>query len=298
MTTELPDSDLVPPPPFAVVGPILTWSQSELRELPWRETRDPWAVLVSEVMLQQTQVARVIERYGEFLHRFPTPESCAAEPVSEVIKLWDGLGFNRRAVNLWKAAVAVSSDHGGVVPTALADLLSLPGIGPYTARAVQAFAFEADVGVVDTNVGRLLARWTGQALSPRQAQATATALVPSGQGWQWNQALFDFAVAVCTKRAPSCEHCPLAIHCAWGGVGEDPATATAGVSGKQSTFEGSERQVRGRIVAALRDGPATTAELEQFARRHDTSADIDRIVDGLANDGLIERTKNQVRLPE
>lgn len=286
-----------PDPPVAVVAPLLAWSQSHLRELPWRSTRDPWAVLVSEVMLQQTQVSRVIERYAEFLVRFPTAEACAAQPVSEVIKLWDGLGFNRRAVNLWKAAGVISDEHGGVMPSGLAALLALPGVGPYTARAIQAFAFEHDVGVVDTNVGRLLARWTGHRLTTSQAQQMATALVPEGTGWRWNQTLFDFAVAVCTKRTPACDSCPLATACAWRGVGEDPALTSAGVSGKQSVFEGSERQVRGRIVAELRGGPARTEDLYRLGRPQDEPIDIEKIIDGLVVDGLVIRKGTRLALP-
>lgn len=286
-----------PAAPLGVVEPLLRWSETELRDLPWRRTRDPWAVLVSEVMLQQTQVARVIERYGEFLEIFPTPASCSQQPVSGVIKLWDGLGFNRRAVNLWKAAAVIARRQDQAMPTSLVDLLDLPGVGPYTARAIQAFAFEHDVGVVDTNVGRLLARWTGQRLTPSQAQSLATALVPPGQGWRWNQTLFDFAVAVCTKRQPACDGCSIASHCAWRGRGDDPATISAGVSGKQSTFEGSERQVRGRIVAALRQGAIEASELVDLGRPHDGPDDIAGFVDDLVREGLAVRVGTQVTLP-
>lgn len=248
-------------------------------------------------MLQQTQVARVMARYEEFLVRFPTAAACAAQPVSEVIKMWDGLGFNRRAVNLWKAAGVISAEHDGTMPRDLPALLALPGVGAYTARAIQAFAFECDVGVVDTNVGRLLARWTGHPLTTKQAQQMSTALVPTGTGWRWNQTLFDFAVAVCTKRTPACDQCPLAAACAWRGVGEDPAEASAGVSGKQSLFQGSERQVRGRIVAELRKGPASIQDLYRLGRPQDQPADIERIIDGLANDGLVLRTGRRLALP-
>ena len=128
---------------------LLSWAARDGRDLPWRRTRDPWAVLVSELMLQQTQVPRVVSRWPAFLERFPTPGACAAAPAGDVVRAWAGLGYNRRAVNVHRAATAVVERHGGRLPSALADLLALPGIGPYTARAVLAFAFEADVGVLD-----------------------------------------------------------------------------------------------------------------------------------------------------
>ena len=128
---------------------LSAWAEDTRRDLPWRRTRDPWAVLVSELMLQQTQVPRVVPRYREFLDRFPTPAAAAAAPVADVVRAWAGLGYNRRAVNLHRAAVEIVVRHGGVLPAGLAELVALPGVGPYTARAVLAFAFEADVGVVE-----------------------------------------------------------------------------------------------------------------------------------------------------
>jgi len=169
----------------------------------------------------------------------------------------------------------------------LGALLALPGVGPYTARAILVFAFEKDVGVLDTNVGRLLARWSGRTLKPAQAQSIADELVPKGNAWLWNQALFDFAVAVCTKRDPACEACPVSGHgCRWRGQGADPAHASAGVSTRQSPFEGSERQVRGRIVDALRAGPLPLHQVHSLGRAADTPADVDRIVATLVDDGL------------
>ncbi len=283
--------------PTGVIDPLLSWSRTELRHLPWRETRDPWKVLVSEIMLQQTQVARVLDRWPRFLERFPTATDCANGAASDVIELWAGLGYNRRAVNLWRAAVQIRDEHQGQLPTTVEGLRALPGIGPYTARAVAAFAYEQDVGVVDTNVGRLLARWTGETLAPKPAQALADALVPSGQGWRWNQTLFDFAVAVCTKKQPACAACPLRTACAWAGVGDDPAAGSAGVSTGQSPFEGSDRQVRGRITDALRQGPMELADVERFARPDDTPASLRQIVTGLIDDGLAELQDSTLRLP-
>ncbi len=286
-----------PAVPFAVVHPLLAWSETELRDLPWRQTRDPWKILVSEIMLQQTQVSRVIDRWHEFLDRFPTATACADAPTSAVIELWAGLGYNRRAVNLWRAAVEVRDLHAGALPTTVEGLQSLPGVGPYTARAVAAFAYELDVGVVDTNVGRLLARWTGEQLNAKQAQALADALVPTGNGWRWNQSLFDFAVAVCAKKTPDCANCPLRSACAWSGRGEDPAAGSAGVSGGQGRFQGSDRQVRGRITDAMRTGPILTADLASFGRPDDTEATLRAIVDGLVADGLAVEDAGTLRLP-
>jgi A/G-specific adenine glycosylase len=155
---------------------LLAWGEGHLRDLPWRATRDPWAVLVSEVMAQQTGVDRVVPYWHAFLARFPTPGDCAAAPVGEVVRLWSGLGYNRRAVNLHGCARAVVERHAGTLPDRLDHLLALPGVGPYTARAVLAFAYERPVGVVDTNVGRVLARWAGRALRPAEAQSLADAL--------------------------------------------------------------------------------------------------------------------------
>jgi len=283
--------------PHGVVVGLRGWAATELRDLPWRHSRDPWHVLVSEVMLQQTQVARVLDRYRAFLDRFPTARSCAAAPTSAVIELWAGLGYNRRAVNLWRAASVVTEQHDGKMPATLAELLALPGVGPYTARAILAFAFEQDVGVVDTNVGRLLARWTGESLSAKQAQQIADELVPDGQGWLWNQTLFDFAVAVCRKRDPRCVECPVFDECEWAGSGDDPAVSSAGVSIAQSRFHGSERQVRGRLVDALRSGPVPVAELSRFGRDCDDSETLQRIADGLVRDGLALRSGAHLRLP-
>ncbi|MEY2583375.1 MAG: A/G-specific adenine glycosylase, partial [Ilumatobacteraceae bacterium] len=150
---------------------MLTWGLPRLRDLPWRRTRDPWAVLVSEVMLQQTQVSRAIPKWQEFMERFGSPSACAAAAVGDVLRLWQGLGYPRRAKNLHAAAVRIT--ELGAFPCTLADLLQLPGVGQYTARAVLVFAFEQDAAVVDTNIARVLARVAGARLTARQAQEAA-----------------------------------------------------------------------------------------------------------------------------
>ncbi|MDQ4096894.1 MAG: A/G-specific adenine glycosylase, partial [Actinomycetota bacterium] len=202
--------------------------------LPWRRTRDPWAVLVSEVMLQQTQVRRVVPVFTRFMERFPTATHCAEAPVGEEVRAWGGLGYNRRAVNLHRSASAMVTRHGGRVPSDLTGLLALPGVGPYTARAVLAFAYEDDVGVLDTNSSRVLARAVASGpLGRRAAQRLADALVPAGRSWEWNSALLDLGATVCTASAPRCTDCPVAeaAACGWRGVGRpgpDPAARTGG----------------------------------------------------------------------
>jgi len=261
---------LSPGSPAGLPAPaeLLAWSEGCRRDLPWRATRDPWAVLVSETMLQQTQVARVVASYERFLARWADPAACAAAPVGEVVTLWAGLGYNRRAVNLHRTATLVVARHGGRLPDDLDALLALPGIGPYTARALLAFAWERDVGVVDTNAARVLARVGGSSLTAGQVQSRADAAVPAGRGWAWNQAMLDLGATVCTSRSPRCDDCPLAAGCAWRAGGcrpPDPARGSAGTSTGQSRFEGSDRQGRGRLVAALRNG-ATLAPGEVAAR--------------------------------
>ncbi|MDH4169602.1 MAG: A/G-specific adenine glycosylase [Acidimicrobiia bacterium] len=266
---------------------VLAWGRSTRRDLPWRRTRDPWAVLVSELMLQQTQVSRVVPRYEVFLRRFPTATACAAAGQAEVVRLWDGLGYNRRARHLHQAAATICDRHRGEVPERLEDLLALPGVGPYTARAVLVFAFERDVGAVDTNVARLLARWQGRTLSRHEVQAAADATVPPGQAWEWTQALFDLGATVCTKRSPSCGRCPVRPDCAWAGVGADPAKGSAGVGGSQSRFDGSDRQGRGRLIAALRRGPVASADLAATAGWTDDDARAARVMAALVHEGLV-----------
>lgn len=280
---------------------LLAWSETTRRDLPWRRTRDPWAVLVSEAMLQQTQVSRVVPRYDGFLDAFPTPRACADAPVGEVIRLWEGLGYNRRAVHLHAAARAVVERHGGDVPGDLDALLDLPGVGPYTARAVLAFAFERDHGVLDTNAARVLARAAaGRAMTRTEAQTLADDLVPAGRGWAWNQAVLDLGATVCTKRSPGCSRCPVRRDCRWALAGwpsPDPVDGTAGASGRQSTFNGSDRQGRGRLVDALRGGPIALERIPDAAGWPDQPERAGRVADDLVREGLAEVVDGTLTLP-
>ena len=277
------------------------WAEGAHRDLPWRRTRDPWAVLVSEIMLQQTQVARVVPRYRAFLARFPTPPEAAAAPVSEVVRAWAGLGYNRRAVSLHRAACQIVDRHRGAVPDTLAELVALPGVGPYTARAVLAFAFEADVGVVEVNSARLLARAVaGRPLGGQEAQALADGLVPRGEGWAWNQAVLDLGATVCTKTAPRCPSCPLRACCAWaatGCVGPDPAAGSAGCGRPQRPFAGSEREGRGRLVDALRLAPVPLHAVADAAGWPGQPERARRAAAGLVADGLAVVDGGALRLP-
>lgn len=271
-------------------GALLEWFGSRQRDLPWRRTRDPWAVLVSELMLQQTQVARVIPKYEAFIDEWPTAAMCAAAPLADIVTAWAGLGYNRRAVNLHRCAQVVVAEHGGRLPDDLDALLALPGIGPYTARAVLAFAFESDeVGVLDTNAARVLARWEGRTWRRSAAQRLADEAVAPSAGWAWNQAMLDLGATRCRPRSPRCDECPVSPWCAWFQAGNpepDPAVGSAGVSGGQSVFVGSDRQGRGRLVDALRTGPVSAADLAAVMGWPGDPDRADRVAATVVADGL------------
>ena len=276
----------------------MVWGAEHLRDLPWRRTRNPWFVLVAEVMLQQTQIDRVLSKWPAFLEEFPTATSCALAPTSEVVKQWEGMGFNRRAVLLHQAAKSIKDNHGGEVPLEIDELLLLPGVGPYTARAILAFAYEQDSAVVDTNVGRVLARWTGHRLKPAEAQELADRSVPLGEGWAWNQAVLDFGSMVCRSKNPKCGECPIHRSCSWQGIGVDPAKGSAGVSGTQSRFEGSDRQGRGKLVAALRKKPIKKSELAEIMGWPLDPKRAERVASTVISDGLATSEGDTLSLPQ
>jgi len=254
-------------------------------------------VLVSEFMLQQTQVDRVVERYGRFMGRYPTPATCAAAPLGELLALWQGLGYPRRAQRLHALAGVVVDRHDGRLPCAVDDLMALPGVGAYTARAVRAFAFELPAAVVDTNVARVMARVTGVRLTARRAQEVADAWLPDGAVWAWNQSLMEVGALVCRPR-PDCARCPLAPSCRWHLAGRpepDPAIGTAGVSTRQPRFEGSDRQARGRLLAAVLAAPVAVDQAAHIMQRPPDQAA--RLVDALVAEGLVARSGDWLSPP-
>lgn len=237
-------------------------------------------------MLQQTRVVRVLERYGPFLGRFPDAATCAAEPASAVIEAWQGLGYNRRAVNLHRAARSIADEHRGRVPDTLEALVALPGVGPYTARAVLVFAFERDIGVVDVNVARVMARWDGTDRTPAERQRRADELVPRGEAWAWTQAMFDLGATICRAGEPRCDRCPVRQQCRWSGRGPDPYRRGP----RQTRFEGSDRQGRGRLVEALRSGPVPAPALAGAMGWPDDPTRAEAVAAGLVADGLAIRS--------
>lgn len=255
----------------ALQSRLLEWYAANGRDLPWRRTTDPYAVLVSEVMLQQTQVARVVPRFGEFLAAYPTLEALAAEDLTGVLRRWRGLGYNNRAHRLWRLARLLVAAGDGARPASLPDTLeglrALPGVGPYTARAVMVFAHNADLAAVDANVRRVLTHELGlpARLTPAEIQAVADEVLPRGRSRDWHNALMDYGALVLTARA----------------TGIAPRR-------RQGPFEGSRRWHRSRLLQALLDGgPQTTAEV---ARR--LAADPAALADAarsLEADGLVRR---------
>ena len=247
---------------------LLAWYGEHGRDLPWRRTHDPYAILVSEVMLQQTQVARVLARYEPWLDRWPTPGALAAAPAADVLRAWSGLGYNRRGLNLQRAARRVV--ELGEFPREIGELERLPGVGPYTARAIACFAFGAQVTALDTNVRRVLARSLG----------TTEVAPPRNRAWHWNQALFDLGARICLARVPRCDACPLAIRCPSRGRTFAPLR-------RQGRFEGSRRQERAALGRELGAGP-----------RADGGYDRD-VVESLLADGLaVRRADGLLALPE
>ena len=257
---------------------VLSWFQEHGRDLPWRRTVDPYAILVSEVMLQQTQVPRVVPRYQAFLERFPAARAVAAAPVADVLALWSGLGYNNRAVRLREACGLMVERHGGSLPVDEPDLLALPGVGRYTARAVQAFAWNRDVAAVDTNVRRVLVHELGldPALPQTDLEEVALAALPRGRSREWHHALMDYGSAVVTSR----------------GSGIGPRH-------RQSPFAGSRRQVRGAVLRALLAEPqGVTSTALAGALQVDASL-LEEALEGLERDGLVLRGPGgEVRLED
>jgi A/G-specific adenine glycosylase len=240
-------------------------------------------------MLQQTQVERVVPHYERFTRAFPDPAACAAAGPAEVVRLWSGLGYNRRALNLHRSAVALVEGHGGALPSDDAGLRGLPGIGAYTARAVRSFAFGQDVAAVDTNAVRVLARCvSGRGLTVPEASRLGDRLVPPGRSWEFNQSMFDLGATVCTAAQPRCDGCPLRRLCAWrrqGTGAPDPWRASPS-SKRQSAFAGSDRQGRGRLLDALRGGPVGRRQLGAACGWPDDESRAERVAGDLVAEGF------------
>jgi A/G-specific adenine glycosylase len=292
----------------ALQGKLLAWYEAHRRDLPWRRTRDPYHILLSEMMLQQTQVPRVLPRYLAWLERFPTLEALAAAPTADVLREWSGLGYNSRAVRLQAVARQVVAEHGGRMPREVEALRALPGIGDYTARAVACFAYEQDVPVLDTNVKRVLHRVLvgpdapKPQLTDRQFWALAERAVPAGRGYDWNQALMDFGSSVCTARKPACLICPLRDICQAapyiGTVLAEQETArrrVARTGGATATpFTSTNRFFRGQVLRALGGlGAGEALDLVALGPQVKVGyAEADRdwlyaLVAGLHRDGLV-----------
>ena len=294
------------PRPDVLHSAVLGWYDRNARDLPWRRPdRSPWGVLVSEVMLQQTPVVRVLPAWQRWMERWPAPADLAAEPPGEAIRMWDRLGYPRRALRLQAAAVAMVDRHGGQVPSSFADLLALPGVGSYTAAAVASFAFGGRHAVLDTNVRRVFARIvSGTRYPPASLTTTETAiaetLVPdAASAPRWAVATMELGALVCTARSPRCDACPVSDLCRWR---LDGFPEHEGPPRRRQAYDGTDRKVRGMLLAALRavDGPVPRGRLVDAAP-DDVLRDPhqrDRALDSLVADGLIEPlTGGLFRLP-
>jgi len=280
--------------------PLLAWYRATARDLPWRKPGfGAWGVLVSEFMLQQTQVSRVIPLLERWLERWPAPADLAAAPPAEAVRAWANLGYPRRALWLHRAATEIRDRHDGVVPRDIDALLALTGIGDYTARAVAVFAYGDRHPVVDTNTRRVIARAVDGRSQPgppaRGDLAAMAALLPEddADAAVFNAATMELGAVVCTSRTPRCEACPIKDACAWRAAGYPD---TGDTRRRQARYEGSDRQARGAVLKALRDAerpvPAE-ALLPEWA----DALQRDRAVDSLVRDGLVEVTEGALHLP-
>ncbi|MBE1525043.1 A/G-specific adenine glycosylase [Nesterenkonia lutea] len=297
------------PEPTLVHDRVIEWFEEHARTLPWREPDcTPWGVMVSEIMLQQTPVVRVLPRWQEWMRRWPRPADLAAAPVAEILRAWDRLGYPRRALRLQAAAQAMVDDHGGEVPGTADELRRLPGVGEYTAAAVACFAFNQPEVVVDTNIRRVHARaFTGHALPGKTYTSAqrrlahdlmpATASDDGATACAWNASVMELGALICTARAPQCEVCPVADLCAWRTAGSPAPTEEQQTKGQ--AWAGTDRQVRGAIMAALRTSAAVPrAELlDGLALPEASAQQRSRCLDSLITDGLAAQAGDRVSLP-
>jgi A/G-specific adenine glycosylase len=284
-------------------GAVVEWYERHARDLPWRGAdRTPWGVLVSEVMLQQTPVARVEPVWRQWLDRWPTPAALAAEQPGTAIRAWGRLGYPGRALRLHAAAQAIVERHGSEVPSSVQELRKLPGIGEYTAAAVASFAFAQRHAVVDTNVRRVLARAVGGAAFPATGTTAAEriraeSILPAdgAAAAHWSVAAMELGALVCTARSPRCASCPIAFSCAWRLAGFPPYE---GPDRRSQTWAGTDRQARGALMAVLRDSPAEVARPRLDAAWPHNPVQRERALDGLVADGLVEPIDgDRFRLP-
>ncbi len=271
---------------------LLAWYRPHRERYPWRVRPDPYRVLVSEVMLQQTQADRVSPAFEQFVRRFPTVAALASASRADVLRAWGTLGYNRRAVALSEAARIIVRDHGGKIPAELEALRRLPGVGPYTAAAVASLGHRAAVAAVDVNVRRVVSRVRlgedAGGVAETEASRAAQSWLDADDPGTWNQALMDLGRDVCRPR-PLCEACPLVTACAWHRAGRPaPTIPRSGTAGRQPRFEGSFRQLRGGVVAVLRQtvGWQTVARLARRLGRDPD--DVGRAVAALCEEGIVE----------
>jgi A/G-specific adenine glycosylase len=271
--------------------PVLDWYAEHARELPWRRSDvTPWGVLVSEVMLQQTPVVRVLAPYDAWLTRWPDPTALAAERPGEAVRMWGRLGYPRRALRLHRAAAVIVQRHGGRVPPSYDDLRALPGVGDYTAAAVAAFAFKRRAVVLDTNVRRVLARLVAGTARPapsinRAARGMAESVLPDDPpvAAAWSVAVMELGALVCTPLEPRCGRCPVGSLCAWRVAGRPPAE---GPARRAQAYAATDRQCRGRLLAVLR-GAAGPVPLADVQSAWDEGPQRDRALASLLDDGLV-----------
>ncbi|XBB67110.1 A/G-specific adenine glycosylase [Nocardioides sp. WV_118_6] len=285
-----------------LVEPILRWYDEHARDLPWRRPEaTPWSVLVSEFMLQQTPVVRVLPIHEAWLTRWPTPAALAAESSGEAVRAWGRLGYPRRALRLHAAATAITADHGGEVPSEYDALLALPGVGDYTAAAVAAFAYGRRQVVLDTNVRRVLARTvTGVEFPPRSVTRAerdlGADLLPEDAptAATWSVAVMELGALVCTADRPRCANCPVTDTCAWQAAG---APAYDGPPRPVQTYAGTDRQCRGRLLAVLRDEPGSVPR-DRLDAAWDDAVQRERALASLIADGLVVAQEDgRYRLP-
>lgn len=306
---------------------LLRWYAAEQRDLPWRSTDDAYAILVSEIMLQQTQVERVLPKYQQFLSTFPTLADLAAASTAEVISVWVPLGYNRRAVSLQSIARQVMAEYDGRIPDSIDELLKLKGVGRYTAGAIACFAYHKQVATVDTNIRRVLQRiflgleHSAAKVNDVQALALAERVLPEGEAYNWNQALMDLGATVCTSGNPQCVRCPLQENCCAFAEMSQHSLFPSGVvlrelrkvaekkanyqvKNQAQPFTSTNRYFRGRIVDLLRTAPTgERIALADLGRQikptfcDDDLAWLQKLVDGLVKDGLIDCSEGGVKLP-